>query len=1168
MMRVILFLFFSSSLFGWQNAKKLEYTDPFGRTPTTYADWKLSQIEEPNQIGTTYLSEAKTRASLIDILLYAPLYTETIDSLNVYISDLESEGYTVQLDTIRGTDPLFVRNHLDSLLVNDLVGAVLIGEIPFAWYEMTSAEGREEFPIDLYLMDLDGNWIDNDSDGLFDDHTGNKEPEIWTGRIYAHSMTWGNEAYLVNNYLSKAHKYRTGGFNIPQKALAYVDDDWYGFGNCDLDLLYDTVDVVRDYNTTTASDFRMRLNDAYEWVQICSHSSPWGNTFKNTSGYAGTVFNFEYWFANPEFLFLNLFQCSGTRFFEENYAGGSYIFGPTNSLIAIGSDKVGSMLHFDDFYGPLAGGISIGEAFKDWFVQWGITDPDWFYGMVICGDPTLKTKQGTKKFNIARKNGQNLNAPCSWSNPEPVDTDPETDGYLDVAKDGQGRIWAAWVTGRSQSNGRTEVCVSNYDNGSWNSPEIIDPYLYWDFFPALCADATGRMWISWARVYGRNYDIFASYYDGSWSVPDRISSKATDAMAPAMTLDGSGKLWITLERWNHLNGDIYCRYNDGASWQPIFAVTVDSSNDYKPRMATDSSGVAWTTWCSERWQNNRNIYVKNYNESSSHWENIRRITSNPAQDQDPVIAVDGTGGVWVAWTSWRNVNPDIYESHYDGASWTNSHSVTTDSSSDEHVEFAVDQDGYLWCIWQSDRTGDWEIYAKYYKDGNWGNAMNISQNVGRDIFPKTTLDDSSNIWVLWQSDRDGNWNIYASHILSDLIPPAITVTQPNGGEVWNIGEIDTIRWIATDNINVDSLSILYSTNGGGDWNTVSTGEINDSTYEWTIPQTPSTNCLVRIIAYDDFPNSNEDASDNTFTIHDAIPPTAEIHYPNGGEVFSIGTLDTVRWFASDNIGVDSVRLEYSTNGGSDWVYVASPPASDTMYEWTVPPTPSTQCLMKVKAFDASLNTAEDESDSLFEIRDDSLPQITVLAPNGGEVWVYNEEHDILWDSDDNVGIDSLNITLSLDGGATYPMVVAHINGNDSSFSWTIPETTSTECLIKVEGYDEALNIASDVSDSLFTIALTGVYGSQTSLPKVTMLNSISPNPFSRRTRINFQISRKTDVQIQLYDIRGCLIENIVKKSYLPGYYSEDLNKHLSSGVYFIRFSAGKKHWLKKVIDIK
>jgi hypothetical protein len=1166
---IVSFLLICTLLSGWQNTMRLEYIDPLERELTTHDEWSRRAVQEPFQIGTAYRNQSFARAPLINIILYAPLYTECIDSITVYMNDLVNEGYDVQLDTMRGVSAEDVRTHLTSLLPNELEGAVFIGNIPFAWYEYTSAEGREEFPIDLYLMDLDGNWIDNDSNGLFDNHTGNKEPEIWTGRIYASSMTWGNETTLINNYLSKIHKYRIGGYSTPQKALAYVDDDWYGYNDCDLDLLYDTVDVVRSYNTTTAPDFRSRFLDPYEWVQICSHSSPWGNTFKNTSGYAGTCFNFEIWFANPEFHFLNLFQCSGTRFFEENYSGGCYIFGPINGLLAIGSSKVGSMRHFDDFYGPLAGGISIGEAFKDWFAQWGIDDVSWYYGMIICGDPALKPRQGSKTEIGHGQGGYNSSFPSllDWSPPQPVDTDPETDGYCDVAKDGSGRIWAAWTTGRSQYNGRTEVCASYYENGSWSSTEIIDPFEYWDWFPRLCADASGDMWISWTRCYGRNYDIFASRYNGGWGSPDHISSRATDAVAPAMTCDGGGRLWITLERWNHLNGDIYCRYNDG-SWQPMFAVTVGSANDYKPAMATDNSGKAWTAWCSERWQDNRNIYVKDYNEVSGHWENIRRITGNIAQDQDPSIAVDGDGTVWVSWTTWRNGNSDIYESHYDGVSWSSPHSVTTDPGKDEQSELVVDGDGFLWCIWQSDRTGDWEIYGKYYRDGDWGDSTNISMDTQRDVYPAATLDDSGRIWVLWQTERNGNWDIYASNILSDLVPPTVTVVVPNGGEVWNIGEVDTIRWIATDNQSIDSITIEYSTDGGASWLPVSSGEMNDSLYEWTVPATPSTTCLVKVSAFDGMENVGEDDSDNFFTIHDGISPTAEIHRPNGGEVFSVGSIETVTWACSDNIGVDSITLEYSINSGSDWTYVASPPPTDTMYDWTVPSTPSTECLMKVKVFDAALNMTEDISDALFEIRDDSIPQVTVIVPNGGEVWLWNEVRDIRWHSDDNVGIDSINITLSLDGGSTFPMFVTHIAGNDSIFQWIVPETTSTECIMKVEAYDGAEQIGSDVSDSTFIIAQTGVFGSKKELPRVTLLRSVAPNPFRNNTQIRFQIARKTAVYAELFDVRGRFVETLIDREYMPGYYLVTMSGDLPSGVYFLRMNAGGKEWLRKIVKIK
>lgn len=1069
MKRYIFVLFIPFFLLGQSNVKKLKYIDHYDRPMTSYKEWSAKVVKEPFSLGRVSRTRYDNfRQELVDIVVYAPIYADILDSLNVYISDLESEGYTVQVDTVRGWTADELRNHFASLLGSDLVGAVLIGNVPFAWYEMSSVDGREEFPIDLYLMDLNGNWIDNDGNGLFDGHSGNKAPEIWVGRIYASSMTWGNEIYLVNNYLSKIHKYRTGGYNIPQKALAYVDDDWYGFNDCDLDYLYDTVVVVRQYNTTTAADFRTRFNDPYEWVQVCSHSSPWGNTFKYTGGYAGTVFNFEIWFANPPFLFINLFQCSGTRFFEENFCGGCYTFGPANGLLAIGSAKVGSMLHFDDFYGPLNTGISVGEAFKQWFTQWGITDPSWFYGMCICGDPVLKPKQSGMRFARHRKNDPNFNRFLNWSEPESVDLDPETDGYVATTTDGAGRIWAAWVTGRSVTNGRTEICAAYRQSGAWSTPEIVDPFTYWDFFPALTCDNLGRAALSWSRCYGRNYDIFFTYYDGSnWAASYRVSSRATDALHPAMTLDSGSRLWVTMERWNHLNGDIYCRYHDGSSWQPMFAVTVGSANDYKPSMATDSTGRAWTVWTSERYQENRNIYVKNYNEASGHWENLHRITGNPSQDQDPKICVDGDGTVWVAWTTWRNGNSDVYESHYNGSTWSSPQAISTDDNRDEHCALAVDQDGYVWCIWQSDRTGDWEILAKYYKDGEWQGLSNISNSTFMDILPDATLDDSGNVWVLFQTDRNGNWDIYASKIFSDLVSPQVTVVAPNGGEVWNIGETDTIRWIASDNYTVDTVSIFYSTNNGSDWIEIAHGEPNDSIFEWLIPVTPSIECLVRVVAFDAFPNSGED-----------------------------------------------------------------------------------------------------ESDSLFSIVDGTPPDITVIIPNGGEVWFWNEVHTIEWNSQDNIGVDSLDIHLSLDGGATYPILITHIDGNDSLYDWTIPETTSYECLVRVTGYDVGGNVSFDESDSLFTIGIEGIE-EVLNIPKYFAVNFLSSNPFVNNLNLKLQIPNEMPVKISVYDVEGRFVDNIVDTDLKPGYHMVSWrNKDIPSGVYFVYIKTDNIEETKKIIKLK
>lgn len=1056
-------------LSGESPVRRLRYIDAYDRDWTSYETWQSRIKREEFALGKADARRAwGARNPMVDVVVYAPLYAYIADSMNVYLNDLVAEGYDVRVDTMRGSNAAQLRSHFASLVDSELVGALLVGNVPLAWYEVESAEGREEFPIELYFMDLNGVWQDTNSNGLFEGHTGNKSPEIWVGRLYSGSFTWLNEIGLINNYFHKNHKYRTGGYTISTKALSYVDDDWYSFDDCELRRLYDTVLVVRNNNTTTAADFRNRLDDMYEWVQICSHSSPWGNTFKNNSGYAGTVFNFEVWFADPPFLFVNLFQCSGTRFIEENSEGACYVFGTTHGLLAVGSTKVGSMLNFEDFYGPLDNGISVGDAFKSWMDDWGITDVDWFYGMCVLGDPTLKPKH-PHSYQVARpKRPENYGSRFSWSTPEAVDSHTESDGYAAAAIDAAGRVWASWVTGRSTTNGRTEICARYKLGAAWSAATIIDPFTYWDFSPAMTIDNNGSAWLAWSRCYGRNYDIFSSRYSGSaWGTPFHVSSKATNDMYPAMATDGGNRVWVIYERWNHLNGDIYCRFYDGAAWQPTFAVTTDAANDYRPAIAVDAAGIAWVVWTSERYQYNRNIYVKSYDPSAGSWENLHRITSNPEQDQDPRVCIDGDGQVWVAWTTWRHGNSDIYESHFDGATWSNPRPVTGDSSRDEHCTLVTDRDGFVWCLWQTDRTGNWEIMAKYYKDGAWRDSAVVSAHTAKDILPTAVSNDSGYIWVMWQTDRAANWDIYASRIFTDLVDPQVSVIKPNGGEVWSIGDTDTIRWTATDNVTLDS-----------------------------------------------------------------------------------------------------VALEYSTDNGAAWIYLASPAVGETLYEWLVPATPSNECLVRVRAKDGENNWGTDVSDQVFSIVDAEAPTVAVLEPNGGEIWFHDEIHQVRWVAQDNIGIDSINVELSWDGGATYPLVICHITGNDSVFDWTIPAIVSDSCLVRITGYDNAGNTGNDFSDSLFTLGEYGISESG-ALPKRFALEYASANPFRRSLSVRILVPKPRRVFAGVYDISGKSVGTIVDDELAPGVYVFHWRDDgIAAGVYFVKVRAGDWTEVRKAVLLK
>ena len=101
---------------------------------------------------------------------------------------------------------------------------------------------------------------------------------------------------------------------------------------------------------------------------------------------------------------------------------------------------------------------------------------------------------------------------------------------------------------------------------------------------------------------------------------------------------------------------------------------------------------------------------------------------------------------------------------------------------------------------------------------------------------------------------------------ADTQAPSVTVTAPNGGETWNDGSVHQITWTATDNVGVTSIDITYSINGGTSWLPVATGETNDGTFNWTVPNNPTTQARVRVVAYDAAANSGSDQSNANFTI--------------------------------------------------------------------------------------------------------------------------------------------------------------------------------------------------------------------------------------------------------------------------------------------------------------
>jgi hypothetical protein len=106
------------------------------------------------------------------------------------------------------------------------------------------------------------------------------------------------------------------------------------------------------------------------------------------------------------------------------------------------------------------------------------------------------------------------------------------------------------------------------------------------------------------------------------------------------------------------------------------------------------------------------------------------------------------------------------------------------------------------------------------------------------------------------------------------------------------------------------------------------------------------------------------------TLPDALPPVVTLTSPVGGEAWDVGSTHDVTWTASDNVGVDSVCVDYSPTGpGGPWLPVAHGLANSGSLPWTLPDQPTDSARVRVTAYDHALNAASDSSAGAFSILD-------------------------------------------------------------------------------------------------------------------------------------------------------------------------------------------------------
>jgi len=108
---------------------------------------------------------------------------------------------------------------------------------------------------------------------------------------------------------------------------------------------------------------------------------------------------------------------------------------------------------------------------------------------------------------------------------------------------------------------------------------------------------------------------------------------------------------------------------------------------------------------------------------------------------------------------------------------------------------------------------------------------------------------------------------------------------------------------------------------------------------------------------------------------------------------------------------------------------------------------------------------------------DPAPSAHVISPDGNELLVTGTDHELCWAATDDVEVTDVDLYYSVDGGVTFPNVIASNLPNDGEYNWTVPSSISTNAVVKVVATDASSNFDEAVSETVFEIdsALQHVY---------------------------------------------------------------------------------------------
>jgi len=196
-----------------------------------------------------------------------------------------------------------------------------------------------------------------------------------------------------------------------------------------------------------------------------------------------------------------------------------------------------------------------------------------------------------------------------------------------------------------------------------------------------------------------------------------------------------------------------------------------------PSTAVDSGGNIWAVWHAGP-AGSRDIYIARLAAGATSFGSSTRITTSPADQCNPDIALGGDDKLYVVWQDNRLGDWDIYgATSADGTSWSAQRRISDSNDNQTNPAVAVDSGSpnRAYVVWQDDGSGNQDIYIAASSNGFGINTITrITSNTADQTDPAIAIGSSNAVYVVWADARGSSLDIYGAASDSWTNVPVVT----------------------------------------------------------------------------------------------------------------------------------------------------------------------------------------------------------------------------------------------------------------------------------------------------------------------------------------------------------------------------------------------------------